>query len=188
MRIQVRTMARINISVSDELKARMDSAGAAVNWSQVATEAFEAHLDEQGAAQTDQVSAEIAKALLHTPAVALERVGKLLGGISPQMGRALTDGLAPMIKRLAVKAQEGAPPEAAVDELRATLGAEVILLRLEMLQRREKRRNMRKERRRSGRMEERLEARKKSRKRRRGEADSDPRDGEDGDGSPVHAS
>lgn len=176
-------MARINISVSDELKARMDSAGDDINWSQVAAEAFEAHLDEQGTTQSDEVSAEIAKALLQTPAVAVELMGKLLGGTFPQIGRAMTEGVAPMVKRLAAKAQEGAPPEAAVDELRATLGAEVILMRLEMLQRREKRRSRRASRLSGGRMEERLQARRSGRKRRRGQPDGGSPDHEAGGGS-----
>ncbi len=173
MRIQMQPMARINISVSDELKARMDSAGDDMNWSQVASEAFEAHLDEGGSSQREEVSAEIAQALLQTPAVAVELMGKLLGGTFPQIGRAMTEGVAPMVRRLATKAGEGTPPEAAIDELRATLGAEVILMRLEMLQRREKRRSRRASRHSGGRMEERMQARKSARKRRRGHPDGD---------------
>lgn len=166
VRVLMRMMARINISVPDELKARMDACGESLNWSQVATAAFEEALDRLSSQDREGVSKEIAEALKQAPGVAVEVLGRLLGTRFPQLGHGLTQGLRPVVERLAA-APGGAqrPPEAAIDDLRAQLGAEVILLRLELLEKRGRRMARRQARR--GRGEERTAEEEEARRQRR---------------------
>jgi hypothetical protein len=88
----------MNISIPDELKARMDAHGDGVNWSRVAAEAFEKRLNSE----RTQSMRELASSIDDAAAASDDPLGALLGIVRearPDLVAPLAEDLGPVYRR-----------------------------------------------------------------------------------------
>lgn len=91
----------MNISIPDELKARMDAAGGSINWSRVAAEAFDRRLEEDRDRLLDDVRENLGSPEnLAGGGRALEEILKIAGDqVSPKVREAIREEIGPILDR-----------------------------------------------------------------------------------------
>lgn len=95
--------ARMNISIPEKLKARIDACSKAVNWSKVAAEAFERRLREDEKGRIRDLEAKVAEGASSATASeipALEALLEIVAEASPRLVDHVRKDLAPMFERI----------------------------------------------------------------------------------------
>lgn len=91
--------ARMNISIPDELKVRMDDLGESVNWSRIAAQAFERRLDADRDSSVRDLAPDVRAAASKPSTEALAAILDLVRDSRPEFVEAVKQDLGPVFER-----------------------------------------------------------------------------------------
>ncbi|HVS19834.1 MAG TPA: hypothetical protein VMT18_14610, partial [Planctomycetota bacterium] len=89
----------MNISIPDDLKARMDALGESVNWSRIAAQAFERRLEQDRGDMVRELAEDVQAAAAKPGAEALAALLEIIGDAKPELVEAVEEDLGPVFER-----------------------------------------------------------------------------------------